>query len=132
MVPSSGILRLKRKTGKINDECLVLALNSILTKEQANRDVGGSVILHWRPKQIAAVAIAILPQEAQTKIQKCVAESFALRQESKRVLHSAKRAVEMAIEEDEETAVEWLNNRNYAESQPGHIRSEHLAAGGQP
>ena len=34
MIPSSGILRLKCKTDKVNDECLTLVLNSILTKEQ--------------------------------------------------------------------------------------------------
>ena len=49
MIPSGGVLRLKSKTDKINNEYLTLVLNSILTKEQVNRDVGGSLILHWRP-----------------------------------------------------------------------------------
>ena len=46
MIPSGGILRLKRKSDKVNDEYLTLTLNSMLTQEQVNRDVGGSVILH--------------------------------------------------------------------------------------
>ena len=44
MIPSGGILRLKNKTDRINNDYLTLVLNSILTKEQANRDVGGSLI----------------------------------------------------------------------------------------
>ena len=44
MIPSGGILGLKSKTKKINNEYLTLALNSILVKKQVNRDVGGSVI----------------------------------------------------------------------------------------
>ena len=108
MIPSGGILRLKSKTSKINDECLTLILNSMLTKEQANRDVGGSVILHWRPQQIQKVAIPILAAETQAQIEEKVKESSALRQESKRLLECAIRAVEIAIEDDEETAMAWL------------------------
>ncbi len=50
MIPSGGILRLKCKS-EINNEYLTLVLNSILTKEQVNRDVGGSVIIiKWLKK----------------------------------------------------------------------------------
>ncbi|MBU2249676.1 MAG: hypothetical protein KKD77_23210, partial [Gammaproteobacteria bacterium] len=48
MILSGGILRLKSKTTKTNNEYLTLVLNSLLVKEQINRDVGGSIILHWR------------------------------------------------------------------------------------
>ena len=111
MIPSGGVLRLKSRTDKIDQECLTLALNSMLTQEQANRDVGGSVILHWRPEQIAGVAVPILRKGIQTQIQKKVAESFNLRQESKRLLECAKRAVEIAIEQDEQTAIDWLDSQ---------------------
>ena len=67
MIPSGGILRLKSKTDKVNNEYLTLALNSILTKEQINRDVGGSVILHWRPEQVKRTAIPLLPEELQAE-----------------------------------------------------------------
>lgn len=108
MIPSGGILRLKNKSDKINNEYLMLVLNSVLTKEQVNRDVGGSVILHWRPEQVEATIIPILPEEIQTEIQQRITESFDLRKQSKHLLESAKRAVEIAIEEDEQTAMEWL------------------------
>ena len=39
MIPSGGILRIQRKTDKIGPDYLTLVLNSLLTKEQINRDV---------------------------------------------------------------------------------------------
>lgn len=108
MIPSGGILRLKSKTDKVSDEYLTFALNSICTREQVNRDVGGSVILHWRPEQAMRTAIPILPRETQAEIRRMAVESFRLRAESGRLLERAKRAVEIAIEENEEAAREWL------------------------
>ena len=110
MIPSGGILRLKNKSKKINNEYLTLILNSILTKEQVNRDVGGSVILHWRPDQVKGTAIPLLPESKQLEIQKKVTESFNLRKQSKHLLECAKRAVEIAIEQDKKTAIKWLEN----------------------
>ena len=108
MIPSSGILRLKNRSDRVNNEYLTLVLNSILIQEQINRDVAGSVILHWRPDQVAGTVIPILPQEKQTEIQEKVLESFRLRQQAKDLLAHAKRAVEIAIEQDEQAAMDWL------------------------
>ena len=110
MIPSGGILRLKSKTNKVNNEYLTLVLNSLLTQEQVNRDVGGSIILHWRPDQVKQTVVPILSEEKQLEIQKKVTESFKLRNQSKQLFEAAKKAVEMAIEQDEETAIKWLKN----------------------
>lgn len=110
MIPSGGILRLKNKTSKTNDEYLTLVLNSILVKEQINRDVGGSIILHWRPDQIKETVIPILAEKKQNEIQEKVIESLSLRKKSKRLLECAKRAVEIAIEQGDKNAISWLEN----------------------
>ena len=110
MIPAGGILRLKNKTDKIGNEYLTLVLNSILTQEQINRDVGGSVILHWRPDQVARTVIPILHQEKQAEIEQKVIEAFNLRKRAKHLLECAKRAVEIAIEQDEQTAINWLES----------------------
>jgi len=111
MIPSGGILRLKNKSDKINNEYLTLVLNSILTKEQVNRDVGGSVILHWRPDQVKDTVIPILSEAKQAQIRQKVTESFNLRKQSKHLLGCTKRAVEMAIEQDEQNAINWLKEQ---------------------
>ena len=110
MIPSGGILRLKRKTNEIENEYLMLVLNSIPTKEQVNRDVGGSLILHWRPDQVKATIIPFLPREKQEHIKSKISASFELRKQSKQLLECAKRAVEIAIEQNEQTAIDWLEH----------------------
>ena len=108
MIPSSGILRLEKKSDKINNEYLTLVLNSILTKGQVGRDVGGSIILHWRPNRVKETVIPLLPVKKQTQIREKITESSKLRKQSKHLLECAKRAVEMAIEQNEQTAIKWL------------------------
>ena len=85
-----------------------MILNSLLTKEQANRDAGGSVIRHWRPEQIEQVVIPIIAPETQAEIREQVAESAAGRRQSRQLLELAKGAVELAIEQDERAALAWL------------------------
>lgn len=108
MIPSGGILRLKLKNKQINEDYLTLVLNSIIVQEQINRDVGGSIILHWRPEQVKQTVIPILDDKKQQQIQQQIAEAFNLRKQSKHLLECAKRAVEMAIEQNENLAIKWL------------------------
>ncbi len=111
MIPSGGILRLKIKNKKINEDYLTLVLNSIIVQEQINRDVGGSIILHWRPEQIKQTLIPILDDNKQQLIQQKLTECFNLRKQSKHLLECAKRAVEIAIEQNEDAAIKWLQEQ---------------------
>ena len=92
MILSGGILRLKLKSDVINPEYLTLVMNTILCQEQMKRDVGGSVILHWRPEQIKDVTIPILDKETQLQIKEKITESFKLRKQSKHLLECAKKS----------------------------------------
>jgi hypothetical protein len=111
MIPSGGILRLKLKNKQINEDYLTLVLNSLIVQEQINRDVGGSIILHWRPDQVKETLIPILSEDKQSQILQKIAESFNLRKQSKHLLECAKRAVEIAIEQNEDTAIKWLQEQ---------------------
>lgn len=115
MIPSGGILRLKLKDNQVNEDYLTLMLNSLTTKEQINRDVGGSVILHWRPDQVKQILIPILDKNKQNQIRQKITESFRLRNQSKHLLECAKKAVEMAIEKNEQAAIKWIKEQGYFE-----------------
>ena len=95
---SGGILRLKLKNKNIEDEYLVLCLNSIVGQMHAERDAGGSIIKHWKPEQIKNVIIPILPKQIQQKISSLIRESFEKRIKAKELLEEAKRKVEEMIE----------------------------------
>ena len=111
MIPSRGILILKSDTDRVGNESLTLILNSILTQEQVHRDVaGGSSIRRWRSDQVAATLIPLLSREKRVEIEQRRSESFQLRHRSKRLLESAKKAVEIAIEQDERRASNWLES----------------------
>ena len=111
MIPSTGVLRLQLKTDRISGNCLTVILNSFLVREQVNRDVSGSVILHWRPDQIEGVVVPILPEAVQKLIEKQVSKSFNLRTKSTHLLESAMKAVEIAVEHSEETAIKSLQEQ---------------------
>lgn len=113
-ITSGAILHLQVKdTSKVVPEYLTLALNSQLVQMQAERDAGGSIILHWRVSEIENVIVPIIAKEKQQKIAKLVEESFALKKQTEQLLETAKKAVEMAIEENEEIALEFIENNTY-------------------
>ena len=97
-IVSSGILRLKLKNEKVENEYLALCLNSVIGQTQAERDGGGSIITHWRPEQIKNVLIPILPKPTQQKIADLVQKSHEARSKAKQLLEQAKYKVEQLIE----------------------------------
>ena len=110
-ITSGAVLHLTVKNkSKIIPEYLTLALNSKLVQMQAERDAGGSIILHWRVNQIENVVIPLVNFDIQREITELVKESFELKKKSEHLLEVAKKAVEIAIENDEKTAIEYIDN----------------------
>jgi hypothetical protein len=111
VVTSGAVLHLTVKSKKqILPDYLTMVLNSIVVQMQAERDTGGSVIQHWRPHEIQQVIIPILDMSIQQQIADDVQYSYELRRQSGCLLDVAKRAVEIAIEDSEDTAIDWLNS----------------------
>lgn len=108
-ITSGAILHLTVKDkSKIIPEYLTLVLNSRLVQKQAERDAGGSIILHWRVGEIENVIVPIIDFDEQEAIANLVEESFQLKKQSEHLLEVAKRAVEIAIEEDERAALGYI------------------------
>jgi hypothetical protein len=55
--------------------------------------------------------IPILDDKKQQQIQQKITEAFDLRKQSKHLLECAKRAVEIAIEQNEDAAIKWLQKQ---------------------
>lgn len=106
----SGAFCVLRENGDINKETLLAFLHSkplLAWSLKPNTGTSYPVIVD---DDILNLPIPILPKERQAQIKQKVIESFNLRKQSKQLLECAKRAVEIAIEEDEQTAIEWLEN----------------------
>lgn len=111
-IPSGGILRVKIKNQNIIlPEFLTLVLNSEVVQKQIERDAGGSIINHWRIDQVNSTLIPLFPLKLQKEISQKIDGSFTAREQSKSLLEIAKRGVEMAIEENEEKAEEWMKSQ---------------------
>ena len=112
IITSGALLHLTIKNqDEILPDYLTLVLNSPIVQLQAERDTNGAIIQHWKPSEIEKVVIPVLDMDKQIEISDKVKESFALRKKSKQLLEDAKRAVEIAIEQDEESAIIWLKDR---------------------
>ncbi|BBM57629.1 hypothetical protein JMUB4039_1609 [Leptotrichia trevisanii] len=109
VITSSAILHLEIKNENILPDYLTLVLNSMLVKMQAERDAGGSIINHWKKSEIENVIIPIIEKEKQEKISKLLIESENLRNESKLILEKAIKSIEIAIEYNEEKAINYLS-----------------------
>lgn len=108
IITSSALLHLTLKNNDVLPEYLTLVLNSTVTQMQGERDVGGSIVKHWLPSQIQKILIPITDIKIQKEIEDKIQQSFNLSLQSKRLLEIAKQAVEMAIEQNEEIALKWL------------------------
>jgi len=95
---SGGIVRLKLKEQGIEPEYLALCISSLVGQSQAQRDAGGSVIMHWKPDQIKNLFVPILPQSIQKKISDLVIQSHEARKKARELLEEAKLKVEQLIE----------------------------------
>lgn len=109
IITSGAILNLKVKNTKVIDpEYLTLVLNSEVVKLQAERDAGGSIILHWRVNEIENVLIPIIAYDKQKEIANLVEKSFQLRRDSEKLLEAAKQAIEIAIEKEDTEGLKHL------------------------
>ncbi len=112
LITSGAILHLRVKNeNQTLPDYLTLVLNSELVQMQAERDAGGSIILHWRVSEIEKVVVPIIEIEKQKEIAGLIEESFSLKKQSEELLKLAKTAVEKAIEENEESAMNFINEQ---------------------
>lgn len=108
-ITSGAILHLNVKDEKrILPEYLTLALNSKVVQMQAERDAGGSIILHWRVGEIENVVVPIIDFDKQREIADLIEQSFTLKKQGEHLLEVAKRAVEIAIEKNEKDALKYI------------------------
>lgn len=69
----------------------------------------GSVQQRLNQETLKDLIVPFIEPETQEEISEIIEESFRLKKESETLLETAKRAVEMAIEETEDAAIEFIN-----------------------
>lgn len=112
LITSGALLHLTVKnTEEVLPDYLTLILNSEVVQLQAERDSNGAIIQHWKPSDIEKVIIPIFNMHIQQEISTKIRSSFVLRRKAKKLLEIAKKSIEIAIEQSEEIAEKWLNEK---------------------
>lgn len=107
-VVNQRIMRISPKN--YNVDVLPLIINSIIGQSQLERIGTGGVQTNISATDIKEIFIPIIELKKQEKIAELVEESFNLKTESERLLDIAKKAVEMAIVENEEKAMRYIKD----------------------
>lgn len=101
--------RIMRVTiNNFSPDIAVLLINSFVGVIQLERIGTGGVQTNISANDIKQILIPLISTELQQKIESKIQQSFALRKESQELLDLAKKAVEVAIEQDEEVALKLI------------------------
>jgi type I restriction enzyme, S subunit len=107
--------RIMRITPKNYDvDVLPIVINSIIGQSQLERIGTGGVQTNISASDIQQIFIPTLDQNTQAIIGELIRESFKLKAESEKLLNTAKRAVEIAIEQDEAAGLAYIKANNHA------------------
>ena len=94
----------------INSETFLVLLKSIVGQLQLKKGCSGTILSAINKNEFSKIVLPKIAESKQTQIKQKITKSFDLRKQSRHLLECAKRAVEIAIEQDEQTAIQWLQN----------------------
>lgn len=106
---STGFHVINSKT--FNSETLLVLLKSMVGQLQLKKGCSGTILTAINKDELRKIILPKIDKKVQTRIQQKITESFRLRKQSKHLLECAKKAVEIAIEQDEKTALQWLKKQ---------------------
>ena len=107
----SGAFTVLRERGTYKKEVLQVLLRLPLYRDWLLRYNVGTSYPVIKDDDVLNMPIPLFEDAVQKEISAKVQESFALRKQSKQLLEFAKQAVEMAIEQGEDVALEWLKDK---------------------
>ena len=112
----SGAFCVLRSKGLYSSEVLLILLKCSIYRDWLLKWNVGTSYPVIKDDDVCNLPLPLLPDEIQKQIAEKVRCSFALREESKALLKAATRAVEIAIEEDEAAAMEFLREKTMQEN----------------
>ena len=94
----------------LNSKVFLVLLKSIVGQLQLKKGCSGTILTAINKAEFSEIVVPKIKAEKQVEIEQKVLESFNLRTRAKDLLEHAKRAVEIAIEQDEQAAIDWLES----------------------
>ncbi len=97
------------KSDQINSETLLILLKSQFGQLQLKKGCSGSILTAISKDEFKRILLPEISSAVQEEIRSKISEMYAAKLSLKRLIDISKRAVEMAIEKNEEAAMEWIN-----------------------
>ena len=97
---------------KTNSETLLVLFKSELMQNILKQNCSGTILTAINKNEFLNIPIPIIDKSIQQQIADLIQESFILKTKSEKLLETAKRAVEIAIEESEEKAMVFINENS--------------------
>ncbi len=97
------------KSEVINSETLLVLFKSEPMQAIMKQNCSGTILTGMNKEEFSKIPIPIINLKKQQQIADLVKESFNLKSQSEHLLQVAKQAVEMAIEQNEEEAIKFIN-----------------------
>ncbi len=76
------------------------------------QNCSGTILTGMNKNEFQNILVPLIEIKAQQQIAQLIEESFSLKKQSEHLLEVAKRAVEIAIEENEEVAIKYINDNS--------------------
>lgn len=95
----------------INSETLLVLFKSEPIQALLKQRCSGTILTAISKDELLSMPLPMIDENVQKVIAAKVQESFSLRRKSKQLLEYAKQAVEMAIEQGEDVALEWIKSK---------------------
>lgn len=93
---------------KLNPETLLVLFKSEPMQALLKKGCSGTILTAISKTELEQIPIPLIDSYTQKKIKEEINECFELRKQSERLLKVAKTAVEIAIEKDEEKAIDYI------------------------
>ncbi|MBR0411698.1 MAG: restriction endonuclease subunit S [Eubacterium sp.] len=94
-----------------------LYFNSDLAKALTIRMARGSVQQRLNQETLRKIPVPLIKHDTQIAIEARVQESFVLRHQAEKLIETAVKAVEIAIEQDEDAAIVYIQNQIHLQSE---------------
>ncbi len=107
-IGSTGFFVLRPRT--VQSGYLLALVKSIIVREQMRCESSGTILAAVPANSLQNIIVPNIPQNKREEIARLVEMSHSSQRVAKSILEKAKRAVEIAIEEDEEIAMEFISN----------------------
>jgi len=95
---------------KINSETLLVLFKSEPMQKILKQSCSGTILTAINKNEFQKIPVPLIDKSIQESIKDKLTESFQLKKQSEQLLETAKRAVELAIEKDEEAALQYIQN----------------------